>query len=128
MRRRLAVLAAAAAFGCGFAATSPAPAQGPPDKDCTDFTYQEDAQAFLLPGDPYGLDADHDGVACQSLPHRPAAATPPAATPTSTPSPTPTPTPAPAPIVLPLAPVAPQPTPTAPTPIGPCDPASAPAV
>lgn len=40
------------------------------DYDCSDFTYQEDAQAKLLPGDPYRLDADDDGVACQDLPHR----------------------------------------------------------
>jgi hypothetical protein len=40
------------------------------DYNCSDFTYQEDAQAKLLPGDPYRLDADHDGVACQNLPHR----------------------------------------------------------
>jgi hypothetical protein len=36
--------------------------------DCPDFTYQEEAQAHLLPGDPYGLDADNDGMACDTLP------------------------------------------------------------
>ena len=36
--------------------------------DCSDFTYQEEAQAQLLPGDPYGLDADNDGMACDTLP------------------------------------------------------------
>ncbi len=43
------------------------------DVDCPDFQYQEDAQAVLdaTPGDPNHLDADHDGIACDSLPHRP---------------------------------------------------------
>lgn len=40
------------------------------DMNCSDFTYQEDAQAHLdaFPGDPDGLDRDGDGVACDSLP------------------------------------------------------------
>jgi hypothetical protein len=36
--------------------------------DCPDFTTQPEAQQQLLPGDPYGLDADSDGQACDSLP------------------------------------------------------------
>lgn len=32
--------------------------------DCSDFEDQEDAQAQLIEGDPYGLDEDGDGVAC----------------------------------------------------------------
>lgn len=47
--------------------------QSPPsasarDYDCADFATQEEAQEYLLPGDPYGLDADSDGVACEDLP------------------------------------------------------------
>jgi hypothetical protein len=38
------------------------------DYNCTDFATQQQAQVYLLPGDPYGLDADHDGVACEDLP------------------------------------------------------------
>jgi hypothetical protein len=38
------------------------------DLDCSDFSNQAQAQQNLLPGDPYGLDADGDGVACESLP------------------------------------------------------------
>jgi len=44
------------------------------DKNCSDFQYQEDAQAVYDqdPTDPNGLDGnDKDGVACESLPHRP---------------------------------------------------------
>lgn len=44
------------------------------DMDCSDFTYQEDAQAVYDadPSDPNGLDGDdNDGIACESLPHRP---------------------------------------------------------
>ncbi len=36
--------------------------------DCGNFTTEEEAQTQLLPGDPYGLDADNDGQACDSLP------------------------------------------------------------
>jgi hypothetical protein len=60
--------------------------------DCSDFTYQEDAQAQLLPGDPYGLDADNDGIACEELPSRPDPGEPPPETPTPPPE-TPTPPP-----------------------------------
>jgi excalibur calcium-binding domain-containing protein len=66
------VLSGAAVLGLGagplVGIASAAP--GAVDYNCSDFTYQEDAQAKLLPGDPYRLDADHDGVACQNLPHR----------------------------------------------------------
>ena len=43
------------------------------DVDCPDFQYQEEAQAVLdaTPGDPNGLDRDKDGIACDTLPHRP---------------------------------------------------------
>ncbi|MEY2397400.1 MAG: hypothetical protein QOJ00_574, partial [Actinomycetota bacterium] len=39
---------------------------------CSDFQYQEGAQAVYNANrsDPHGLDSDHDGVACESLPHR----------------------------------------------------------
>jgi len=38
------------------------------DRDCRDFATQAEAQAFYDangPGDPHGLDADHDGIACE---------------------------------------------------------------
>src|SRR5207342_2476011 len=38
------------------------------DYDCSDFATQEEAQEYLLPGDPYNLDGDNDGVACEDLP------------------------------------------------------------
>lgn len=38
------------------------------DYDCGDFSTQEEAQSFLLPGDPHNLDGDGDGIACESLP------------------------------------------------------------
>jgi hypothetical protein len=53
------------------------------DLDCKDFKYQEDAQAVYDkdPSDPNGLDgAPKNGIACESLPHRPVQNT---ATPTS---------------------------------------------
>ena len=43
------------------------------DSDCSDFVWQEDAQAFFEaagPGDPHRLDADGDGIACEALPSR----------------------------------------------------------
>jgi hypothetical protein len=53
------------------------------DKDCSDFAYQQDAQAWLNahPGDPDGLDGDKDGIACESLPSRPVTPPPPPPTP-----------------------------------------------
>jgi micrococcal nuclease len=44
------------------------PANG--DYNCSDFSTQAEAQRILdaYPGDPYKLDRDHDGVACESLP------------------------------------------------------------
>jgi endonuclease YncB( thermonuclease family) len=38
------------------------------DKDCSDFDTRGQAQQYLTPGDPHGLDADGDGQACDSLP------------------------------------------------------------
>lgn len=38
------------------------------DVDCGDLADQATAQLYLLPGDPFNLDADGDGVACTSLP------------------------------------------------------------
>jgi endonuclease YncB( thermonuclease family) len=44
---------------------SPASAR---DFDCSDFSTQAQAQKYLLQGDPYRLDSNSDGVACESLP------------------------------------------------------------
>lgn len=50
------------------------PAANPNDKDCSDFNYQAEAQAYFEAGGgspTYNfdrLDSDHDGVACESLP------------------------------------------------------------
>jgi hypothetical protein len=38
------------------------------DYDCEDFKTQEEAQLYLAPGDPYGLDEDGNGLACETLP------------------------------------------------------------
>lgn len=40
------------------------------DLDCADFATQEEAQAVFDedPSDPNGLDADSDGIACETLP------------------------------------------------------------
>lgn len=41
------------------------------DRDCADFKTHAEAQAYFRahgPGDPHGLDADGDGVACERLP------------------------------------------------------------
>jgi micrococcal nuclease len=42
-----------------------APAGG--DVDCSDFSSWEEAQSYLLPGDPHKLDRDGDGSACDNL-------------------------------------------------------------
>jgi hypothetical protein len=38
------------------------------DYSCADFQTQEEAQSYLTPGDPYALDPDGDGLACEELP------------------------------------------------------------
>jgi hypothetical protein len=88
----LTVLAAGTAFLVALAVG--AGAQTTPDKNCSDFATQQDAQAFYdqhkndQPGnpDPDHLDADGDGVACEGLP---SGSTAPVATaaPISTPAP-----------------------------------------
>jgi hypothetical protein len=52
--------------------TAPPASLDAPDVDCSDFTFQEDAQVVLdhIPGDPYNLDPSGDGLACSSLPSR----------------------------------------------------------
>lgn len=69
-------LVCGALFAAGPAAIAqPAPQSFAADQDCSDFTYQEDAQAVYDadPSDPNNLDGkDNDGIACESLPHRPA--------------------------------------------------------
>ncbi|MGA5018654.1 excalibur calcium-binding protein [Streptomyces griseoincarnatus] len=95
------------------------------DLDCSDFTYQEDAQTFfeMDRSDPHRLDEDpgpDDGIACEALPRRgltsstfrPAPASRP---PTRTGTPTPTPTPTPTRTAAPTRTATPTPTPT-PTP------------
>ncbi|HZT06023.1 MAG TPA: S8 family serine peptidase, partial [Chloroflexota bacterium] len=84
--------------------------------NCSGFATWAEAQAFFLAHggptqDPFGLDGDHDGIACESLPGAPGnaatatalAQTPPAspaASPSSTPSPGGTPSPSPSPTLL----------------------------
>ncbi|QIN85113.1 hypothetical protein GBA63_09675 [Rubrobacter tropicus] len=38
------------------------------DYSCSDFRTQEEAQLYLAPGDPYVLDPDGNGLACETLP------------------------------------------------------------
>jgi hypothetical protein len=75
-RRALTTAAAVA----GFALLGPVPFASAQlatpltgDVDCKNFQYQEEAQDVLdaTPGDPYHLDANKDGIACESLAHRP---------------------------------------------------------
>ena len=56
---------ASAAITFGFPGTASAA-----DFDCSHFATQAEAQAVYdaTPGDPHGLDADGDGIACESLP------------------------------------------------------------
>jgi endonuclease YncB( thermonuclease family) len=62
-----AVLLAVFAGSLGLLVLSGSPAKAI-DYDCADFANQAEAQQHLLPGDPYRLDGDHDGIACESLP------------------------------------------------------------
>ncbi len=101
MRRRIGAAGTLFALAATVPLAAPAHAQ---DRDCGDFVFQEDAQAVLNadPSDPNGLDADHDGIACEALLRRGDLGTPtmrppsPTSTPTAPtsapPSPTMTPT------------------------------------
>jgi hypothetical protein len=51
--------------GCGGGGSSSGK-----DAVCSDFSYQEDAQAFFQSHGASQLDGDKDGLACESLPHR----------------------------------------------------------
>lgn len=78
-----------AAFTVLVAAGPAVEAHAQGDLDCSDFAFQEDAQAEFdrNPSDPFRLDADKDGIACEVLPHRtPAATTPASVVPTALPS------------------------------------------
>jgi hypothetical protein len=52
----------------GFAAQAPSASAHRRDYDCDNFANQAEAEEYLLPGDPYNLDADGDGIACEDLP------------------------------------------------------------
>ena len=67
MRVRTAVAIAVLTAGVSYPLAGVAMAQ---DRDCTDFATQAEAQAVYEQdtSDPNGLDADNDGVACESLP------------------------------------------------------------
>jgi endonuclease YncB( thermonuclease family) len=66
--RRLTVAALLGVLAAGvWASLASAPAEGL-DYDCADFATQAEAQRSLLPGDPYRLDGDGDGIACELLP------------------------------------------------------------
>lgn len=67
--RATSVVAVALVAFVGFAAVAAAePLATASDYDCADFSTQEEAQEYLEPGDPYRLDGDNDGVACEDLP------------------------------------------------------------
>jgi hypothetical protein len=62
------VLAFVTVVAVGFAAQAPQASAHRRDYDCEDFANQAEAEEYLLPGDPYNLDADGDGIACEDLP------------------------------------------------------------
>jgi hypothetical protein len=94
---RLAFLLAAVLGAClALTGSDPVHAELPPcattddlDCDCEDFDCQEEAQALydlVDSGDPHGLDADGDGIACESLPPCVAPTPPSAEIPTASPT------------------------------------------
>jgi Excalibur calcium-binding domain len=96
IKRRFLILLVAI---CGIAAAgSQASAAKAVDYDCADFGTQAEAQSYLLAGDPYNLDGDNDGVACESLPCPCASGSVSEPPPPPPPPPPPAPVPAPAPI------------------------------
>lgn len=69
LRGRFAVSLVGLSLVCAIAFAQPASAFV--DRDCSDFSTHAQAQRFFKrhhPNrDPHGLDADHDGIACESL-------------------------------------------------------------
>ena len=61
------VVAFVTVIAVGFAAQAPSASAHRRDYDCADFANQAEAEEYLLPGDPYNLDADSDGIACEDL-------------------------------------------------------------
>jgi Excalibur calcium-binding domain len=61
-------LAFVTVIAVGFVAHTPGASAHRRDYDCDDFANQAEAEEYLLPGDPYNLDADSDGIACEDLP------------------------------------------------------------
>jgi endonuclease YncB( thermonuclease family) len=59
-----------AVLTCLVAAAAASPPASAAGKNCADFPNRAAAQGWLnaYPGDPDGLDGDHDGLACESLP------------------------------------------------------------
>jgi len=75
---KLVVSLAAFVFILSCSSAVAAPIATTSDYDCADFATQEEAQEYLLPGDPYRLDGDNDGIACELLPSRTPQPPPPA--------------------------------------------------
>lgn len=98
INKRAVSIAIGAAFALAITPTSASATHGF-DKDCGDFGSQSSAQYHLNahPGDPDGLDADKDGIACESnkCPCYYGSGTQPEPAPTTTPSPSPSPSPTP---------------------------------
>src|SRR5215469_9032028 len=65
---RLAIVVVAALGACCLHAAVDGTRASGVDFDCSDFVNQAEAQEHLLPGDPYHLDGDGDGIACEALP------------------------------------------------------------
>ena len=68
MGRWLGGLLTLATVLCLIAVTAPTASAHRRDYDCADFATQAEAEEYLLPGDPYNLDADGDGIACEDNP------------------------------------------------------------
>lgn len=67
MKLRIPLLLVLTLLATATLAQAPSPAAAR-DYDCADFANQAEAQENLLAGDPYGLDGDSDGIACEDLP------------------------------------------------------------
>jgi hypothetical protein len=67
MNLRIPFLLALTLLATAALAQAPKQAQAR-DYDCADFANQAEAQEYAGNGDPYGLDGDNDGIACEDLP------------------------------------------------------------
>lgn len=67
-RNTIQVVALISVAACGGGGTGESKTASPQSATCSQFIYQQQAQAYMVQFEATQLDADHDGIACEALP------------------------------------------------------------